>query len=108
MQPARPYSTHIAALMTLGMLVQIGAAGAIVRQIVLNPGIRHWGVTTWALAGPSLLTAMLAFATLCFQGRRPWVWVCLLISCAIGASIIAVDRTGRLIEYERWIQSGMP
>jgi hypothetical protein len=104
----RALTMWAAGIIAIGMSAQVLAAVVIARQIINNPGVRHWGLTTWTLAFPSMLTGVLVTGWLVFRPRHGWAWACLLVSCAISIGIVHVDRTGVLIEYERWIRNGMP
>lgn len=73
------------------------------------------GHTGWEpLTSLGLFVPLAAAGTVCFALRHRFTGIARASVCALAvglagvALIVALDRTNRLVQYDRWIQRGMP
>jgi hypothetical protein len=106
-RPKQPYKTLRLSLMWLGIATSASVLTLLV-QTVCSHDSNHTGFEPWLLAVVFAPTAALSVLAIRARTSIPVAIFAGLLGVGGIGYLIYIDSTNRLVQYERWIDRGMP
>jgi hypothetical protein len=89
-------------------VVNAGGLVFLIYQVCSRYPVNHWGANVrWGYI-PAAVGAAVAIFGILLTRKRASAWVCGGAAVLLGVGVFLIDALNLLVEYELWIERGMP